>query len=479
VSDKTQDVLLEAAHWHNINNRRTAQKLKLFSEASARFSKGLPPEFTELGLKRGADLMRQYGGGTISKGFVDVYPKKSEPVLVELPVNESTRLLGVELSADDVVALLKPLDFECEIQGDIIHVKVPYYRLDVRRPADLVEEVARMYNYDKIPNRLLEDALPPQFDNPNHRGKLRVKRLLNQMGLQEVLNYTLTNPKTVQNFDPKRSEVEPKNYVELENTLSSDRSIMRQTMLPTMLETAEQNWRFQDRVTMFEIGRVFHPVAGEVLPNEPTHLGIVMFGQRHEVSWVPHEGDLDFFDLKGAIEGVLNGLYITSFETKPGQHSSFNPGRCAELFIGENSIGIFGELHPRVAEAFDLEGRICAAELNLDALLKHVADIPTYTPPPRFPSIVQDVALVVDQAVPNIEIETLIHDMGQPLLNAIRLFDVYTGEHVAEGKRSLAYSITYQAEDRTLTDEDVTQVHEKIQQGLKDKLNAEIRGLDA
>ncbi len=477
VTDSTKDILLEAANFNFINNRRTAQKLKLFSEASNRFSKGLPPHLNELGLKRAADLMRQLAGGTIAKGFVDNYPKKPEPTVILLPGREATRLLGVELSVQEVADLLTPLGFECEIQGDDLNVTVPYNRIDVSLPADLVEEVARMLDYDKLPTRMLADVLPPQQANLALQGKLRVKQVLAQLGLQEIINYTLTNPKTVELSHPKGLKVNPEAFVQLENTLSSERSIMRQTMLPTMLEVAERNWRFQDRVGMFEIGRVFLPQPGEVLPHEPTHIGIILLGDRDELSWIQDEGKLDFFDLKGMVDGLLAGLNIHDADFKPTQHDMFHPGRCAELRLVEDAVGVFGELHPRVAEAFDLEGRVCAAEFTLDALIAHVPDIPDYTPPPRYPSVVQDIALVVDQSVPNDEVESLILDLGQPLLQTTKLFDVYTGEHVADGKRSLAYSLTYQASDRTLTDDEVTQVHEQIQKGLQEQLSAEIRGL--
>lgn len=477
VTDDTKDILLEAANFNFISNRRTAQKLKLFSEASNRFSKGLPPELDEYGLKRAAELMRQLAGGTIAKGFVDNFPNKPEPTVITLPGGEATRLLGVELSVQEVADLLTPLGFECETQDDAVKVTVPYYRIDVTLPADLVEEVARMLDYDKLPTRLLKDALPPQQANPALQGKLRVKRVLTQLGLQEVINYTLTNPRTVEKSNPQGRKVNVDAFVQLENTLSSERSILRQTMLPNLLETAESNWRFQDRISMFEIGRVFLPQPDEVLPHEPTHIGIILMGDRDELSWIQDEGKLDFFDLKGVVDGLMSGLNIHDADFKPTQHEMFHPGRCAELRLVDDAIGVFGELHPRVAEAFDLEGRVCAAEFNLDVLLAHIPEIPEYTPPPRYPSVVQDIALVVETSIPSDEIEELILDLGQPLLQTTKLFDVYTGEHVPEGKRSLAYSLTYQASDRTLTDEEVTEVHEQIQKGLQEKLSAEIRGL--
>lgn len=476
VSETTQDVFLESANFHYVNNRRTAQKLKLFSEASNRFSKGLPPQLTEYGLKRAAELMRTLAGGTIAQGFADNYPKPPQITAINLPAGEATRLLGVELDARQVVDLLTPLGFACEIQAESIRTTVPYHRLDVSLPADLVEEVARMIGYNNLPAHLLADGLPPQQNNPSLAGKLRTKNVLIQLGLQEIINYTLTNPKTVQRFDPQRGEVDPQDYVQLLNTLSSDRSMMRRSTLPNMLEIAASNRRFQERVAMFEIGRVFLP-TGEPLPEEPTHLGVVLFGRRHVTSWLDSEGTIDFFDLKGVIQGLLSGLGITNAQITKGAHPSYHPGRCAVLTLNGTTTGTFGELHPRVVEAFDLEGRVCAGEFNLDSLIGHIPEVPEHAAPPRFPAVVQDVAMVVAVTISNDAIEALIRELGQPLLKQTKLFDVYTGEHIPEGKRSLAYSLTYQAEDRTLTDEEVTGFHQKIQAGLQTKLNAEIRGL--
>ena len=478
VTDQTQDILLEAANFDYVNNRRTAQKLKLFSEASNRFNKGLPPELPELGLKRAADLMRQLAGGTVAKGFLDVYPKKPESKAIDLPVTEPSRLLGVELSPERLIELLNPLGFECALAGDHIRVRVPYYRLDVRLPADLVEEVARMLDYDKLPTTLLSDGLPQQRDNLTLKGKVKLKRTLTQLGLQEVINYTLTNPDTVGKMNPADKPIDPNDFVQLANTLSSERSLMRQSILPNLLETAERNWRFQNRVGVFEVGRVFLPQAGEPLPVEPTYLGIVMLGERQVSCWLNPDEKVNFFDIKGVIEGLLSGMGVKDFESKISVHPSYHSGRCADIYCADKQLGTFGELHPQVADAFGLEGRVCAAQLNLDQLLTLVPGVPDYQAPPRFPSVMQDIALVVDQTLPHTRVQALICELGRPLLSHAQLFDVYTGEHVPEGKRSLAYALTYQAPDRTLTDEDVTQVHEAIQKGLREKLNAEIRGLD-
>jgi len=476
VSERTMDILLESANFDYAGNRRTSQRLKLFSEASGRFSKGLPSQLTEHGLKRAAELMRQLAGGTITRGFVDVYPQKPKQAVVRLPAAEPARLLGVDLTMDQATRLLEPMGYTCRPEADALSVEVPYYRLDVSRPADLVEDIARMLDYDKLPTRLLRDALPPQQGHRPLELKLRTKAILAQLGLQEVINYTLTNPKAVQQFDPLRRAVNPADYLELANTLSSERTILRQSLLPTMLETLQRNARAQGRVSVFEVGHVYLP-KGEPLPKEPSHLGILMWGLREDVSWLQQQGQLEFFDLKGIIEKLVAGLGIQGAQHCPNHHPSFHPGRCASLQMGADDIGVYGELHPQVAAAFDVQGRVCAAEFNLDLLLTHVPAAQAYTPLPRFPAVMQDIALILDRQVPSDQVQALILELGQPLLTRAHLFDVYTGEHVPAGKRSLAYALTYQAPDRTLTDEEVSQLHRKIQQGLQEKLGAEIRGL--
>jgi len=473
VGEHTVDILLESANFNAVNNRRTAQKLKLFSEASSRFSKGLPPELAEHGLKRAAEFMRTLAGGTIAKGVAERYPLKPTTTVIQMHPSEPNRLLGTSLSTTEVVALLLPLGFGCEVRGERIEVTVPSHRLDVKLPADLVEEVARMVGYDKLPTRLLQAALPTQRANPALQGKLRVKHALTQLGLSEVINYTLTDAKTVQRFE--RSEVDPNRFVQLKNTLSSERSLMRRALLPGLLETAALNRRYQERVALFEIGRVFWN-QGDPLPEERSRVGLVLSGQRSQSAWLTQQGTFDFFDLKGVVEGLLQRLHVEAQTTK-GTHPSFHPGRCAELRSGDDVLGTYGELHPRVAEAFGLEGRVCAAEFELELLLECVPEKPDYAPPPRFPAVSQDVALVVDAHLPHAKIEALILELGKPLLRRVALFDLYTGDPIPEGKRSLAYALTYQASDRTLTDEEVATLHERVQAGLQEHLGADIRGL--
>jgi len=478
VGPHTTDILLESANFAPANNRRTAQRLKLFSEASARFSRGLPPELAEHGLKRAAELMRAWAGGTIDRGFVDAYPRKPKPTVVSLPASEPERLLGVRLAPEEIAEHLRPLGFACEVSAEQIEVTAPYYRLDVERPADLVEEVARMVGYDRLPVRLLADVLPPQRRNRDEEGARRVRRALTQLGLTEAINYALTHPSVPARLAPDGRPDAPEAFVCLANPLSQDRSVMRRALLPGLLECAAANSRFQARVALFELGRVYLPAEGEPLPHEPVRLGLVLWGRREEASWLAEEGEMDFFDLKGAVEGLLDTLGLAGARVERDAHPSFHPGRCARLDMDGTAVGYFGELHPRAAEAFELAGRTCAAEFELAPLLAGMREHGAYCPLPRYPAVAQDLALVVTDDVPAREVETRIRELGAPLLSALTLFDVYTGAPVPKGKRSLAYNLTYQAPDRTLTDDEVQRVHGKIVAGLQSAFDAQVRGVD-
>ncbi len=478
VGPHTADILLESAHFAPANNRRTAQRLKLFSEAGARFSRGLPPELAQHGLKRAAELMRTWAGGTIDTGFVDAYPRKPKPTVVSLPAGEPERLLGVRLAPEEIAEHLRPLGFECAVGDGSIEVTAPYYRLDVERPADLVEEVARMVGYDRLPVRLLADVLPPQRRNRDEEGTKRVRRALVQLGLSEAIHYTLTHPSVPARLAPDGQPEAPEAFVQLANPLSQERSVMRRALLPGLLECAAANSRFQARVALFELGRVYLPAEGEPLPEEPVRLGLVLWGRREQASWLAEEETVDFFDLKGAVEGLLRALGLTDGRFERDEHPTFHPGRCARLALDGTAVGHFGELHPRAAEAFELEGRVCAAEFELAPLLAGMRDHGAYRPLPRFPAVEQDLALIVSEDVPAREIEGRIRDLGAPLLSELALFDVYTGAPVPEGKRSLAFSLRYQAPDRTLTDEEVQRVHGKIVEGLQSAFDAQVRGVD-
>ena len=479
VSQSTTSVLLESANFDNLNNRHTAELLKLSSEASLRFGRGVPPETAVVAARRASEWMRQLAGGVIAAGIADAYPIKQSVRTIDLAPTEVGRLLGIAIARERIVTILDSLGFTCSPGSGStpIQVTVPYYRLDVDISADLIEEVARIVGYDNIPSTLLCDELPPQQRNSSLENEQRVRDILVGCGLTEVITYSMTNLESAARLDPQREPVDPADYIRLANPLTSEREYMRRSLMSSLLETARDNMRFTRRVPIFEIARAYLPQVDQELPDEPRRLGIVMTGPRRQVSRSTAADEaLDFYDLKGVVETLLDRLHVTDISFAPTEHSSFQSGRAARLVVGDREIGVMGEIHPLVRESFDLgTQRVCLLEVDLEALLAQVPSSYYYEPVSRFPAVTEDLALVVDEAVRAVQVRDAIARAGGQLLQRIELFDVYRGAQIPEGKKSLAYALTYQALNRTLTDKEVNKLRARIQRRLQKELGAELR----
>jgi phenylalanyl-tRNA synthetase beta chain len=480
VTEGTKNVLLEAANFNYINNRRTSQALKLYSEASARFGRGVPASMTIPAAKRATELMRQLGGGIVAKGACDVYPVRQEERVVEVSSNEVERITGVRIPDEAIIEILESLDFRCEKRGDVVYATVPDHRLDVSLSADLVEEVARIYGYDRIPTTLMGDELPPQERNESLEKEEFVRDVMVGCGLQEVITYSITNLQGVENLRPGGTPPRETEYIRLANPLSSEREFMRRTLMNCLLETVADNLRYKARLAIFEIGRVYDPVEGEVLPRELRRLGIAMTGPTDAPSWVRKEtGSMDFFDLKGVIEVLMRRLGIPEWHLEPAKSPTFHPGRVAQLHLGKEETGILGEIHPKVLDAFDLsqspQQPVCLAELDLELLLSHSRLTGELIPISRFPSLSEDLAIVIDEDIPAHRVQEVIHRAGGKFLVGAELFDLYQGPPIPQGKKSVAYSLTYRSLERTLTPDDVNRLRERILRALEKELQATLR----
>ncbi len=485
IGEQTRNILLESANFYFLSIRRTTQALKLPSEASLRFGRGIHPALAEPAARRASELMRLLAGGTVAQGMVDAYPRPARPVVIELTADEVERNLGIRFGPDEITRLLESLEFKCEVPSAApdrgpIRVTVPDHRLDCAYPADLIEEIARIYGYDRIPVTELADRLPPQRANRALELEEQVRDVLVTCGLQEVVTYSLTSLAREAALVPGRSEadLDPASYVVLANPISRERSVMRRSLLPGALEVAASNLRFRNRVAIFEVDEVFIPRPGQELPDEPRHLSLVMAGGRDDRHWLSLPGpDLDFFDLKGVVEALLERLHIAGAVYEPAEHPTFQPGRTARLRVGEVEIGFLGELHPVVRAAFDLpQMRVAAAELDLEVLLAQVPPAWFLRPISPYPAVLQDLAVVVDEAVPATTVHQILVEAGGFLLREARLFDLYRGEPVPPGKKSLAYALTFQAPDKTLSDEIVARQVGRIVARLRQELGAELRG---
>jgi len=493
VTPDTTDVLLESANFHFLNIRRTSRLLGLVSESSQRFGRQVDPELTVKAAARAAHLMAELGDGAVVPVIGDLYPGRKPQRVIQFDPAYATRILGVEIPTDEIVHILSSLEFRVSrpqvssspdnvkpemVQPETLTVTVPSHRLDVTRPVDLVEEVGRIWGYDRFPTTLMRDELPPQRANLRLEAARRVRDLLVGCGLDEVITYSLVNVEDEGKLRLQGPPPDPSAYLRLRNPLSAERAYLRQTLLPSLLHTVRENLRFLERVTIFEIGAVYLPVEGQTLPAEPRRLSIVMTGPREDRSWLEGQdrAPIGFYDLKGVVEALLTGLELEgTFE--PGDHSAFHPGRCARVSIGDNAVGVMGELHPLVREAFDLPAQpVCALEFDLDKLLASWGAVRSMEPISAHPPVYEDLAVVVDEDVPAVRVHDLIAQTGRALVRSVVLFDVYRGEQVGAGKKSLAYRLTYQADDRTLTDREVAKLRAKIVRRLERELGGTLRG---
>jgi len=503
VSETTTNVLLESANFDLVSIRQTMRALDLPSEASLRFSKGIHPEIVGPAAERAAFLLQEHAGGIVCQGMADTYPAKLPPQVIDLPAKEIRRSLGVEIPLDEASRVLTALDFKVEKKADALRVTTPPNRVDIQAGvADLIEEIARVHGYDRLPATLLADPLPEQTGNLDLEREEQVRDRLAAAGLQEVITYSLTTPEREAPLlqagfassvagvsDPGRGSEGAAaglteasySYVRLVNPISTERAAMRRTVLAGVLEIAAANLRHTDTVKLFEIGPVYLPKSGEKLPDEPRRLAIVLAGKRSKLFWQESSSgagpELDFYDLKGIVEGLANDLHLPSVNYRPANWPALHPGQSAELVVKDRAVGSFGVLHPKVAQSFDLGRRtVLAAELDLEALLAAIPARYAYQPVPRFPAALRDIAVVVDESMTGERVTGEILAAGGGLLKRAELFDLYRGPSIPEGTKSLAYALTYQADDRTLTDKEVDKAHQKIEARLKHVLKAAIRG---
>jgi len=480
VHPNTTSILLEAANFDFLNIRRSSQMLKLSSEAASRFGKRVDPELTVKALARAGQLLTELAGGTVRPVYGDVYPGKPQPRSIDLDPNYVNKLLGIEISVEEMARILRALEFGVAESGDktaLLHVTVPSHRLDVNIPADLAEEIGRVYGYDRLPMTLLRDELPPQRRNLALEGEETVRDILTGAGLDEIITYSIIDIADETRLRADQVPPNPADYIKVLNPLTSERTHLRRTLLPALLNTAGENLRFLDRVAIFELGRVFMPQPDATLPAEPRRLAALMVGPREPITWQPHDvTPLDFFDLKGVVETLISRLALRDVTWERGEHPAMHPGRTARLLVGGVDAGALGELHPVVRAAFDLpDVPVAVMELDLDVLLSDWGAAVSMHAISAQPAVYEDLALVVDDTTPAAQVAALIRQTGGRLLVDVRLFDLYRGQPIPPGKKSLAFSLTFQAPDRTLTDKDTRKLRGKIVRRLERELEATLR----
>ncbi|WP_369902341.1 phenylalanine--tRNA ligase subunit beta [Bacillus manliponensis] len=473
VDDDTVNVLIESAYFAGQTVRRTSKDLGLRSESSARFEKGIDPTRTFEAIQHAAALMAKYAGGEALEGVVEADNLKREERTVSVTVEKINRVLGTNISANEVGKIFTNLKFPfSEVEGTF-HVNVPARRPDITISEDLVEEVGRLYGYDHIPVTLPEGTMTRGMLNTVQTKRRKVRRYLEGAGLYEAITYSLTSAEKAKQYMVTPNEKAP---VNLALPMSEERSQLRLSLVPQLLEAVSyNNARKNDNVALYEVGSIFAPTVEGELPKERQHLAGVMTGLALNHQWQGEKKAVDFFVVKGILEGLFDVLGVASNVTyAQTKRDGMHPGRTADILLDGEVIGYIGQLHPEAQKQLDLK-ETYVFELSLAKLFAADAEETYYTTIPRFPSMTRDIAVVVNKDVKAGEMKRTIAEAGGELLKDVTLFDLYEGEKMEEGKKSLAFSMNYFDPERTLTDEEVTEAHSRVLAAVEETFGAELR----
>ena len=460
ILDDTTTVVFESANFNGTSIRQTALALGMRTESSGKFEKNLDPMMTVPAVQRACELVELLEAGDVMDGIIDIINYVPAPKTLPLEPEKINRLLGTEISKEDMVKYLNLL--EIPVEGDTI--QVPSFRPDLNLMADIAEEVGRSFGYNEIPTTTLKTATTGGY-SPEMQLEAKAGQLCRSLGYSEIITYSFVSP-TI--FDQIRIPADSplRNTLKIQNPLGEDTSVMRTVALPSMLDILARNYNYHNKsVKLYELAKIYLPVEGQVLPQEPKMLVLGTYGAGET-----------FFTLKGELEAILTGLRMpkatfTAVTTNP----SFHPGRCAMVSINGVDLGCMGQIHPLVAKNYGIDAEVYCAEIDFSKLMALQLPEPTYIPLPKYPAVNRDLSFVCDEAVTVAQAEAVITAAAGKLLRNVSLFDIYRGTGVPDGKKSLAFSLELRADDRTLTDADSEGVTSKVLTALADKLGAILR----
>ena len=456
----TAMVLFESANFNGTSIRRTATALGMRTDASSRYEKGLDPQNTFKAVQRACELIELLGAGEVVEGVIDVVPKEIKETTVKLEPEKINALLGTDIDEETMRKILLDLGFTLE--GDIIHV--PSWRGDVEHYSDIAEEVARFYGYNEIPTRFTGAISTCGGFTAEQQCERHIGQVCRSLGLDEIITYSFISPTY---YDKIRMPADSpmRDSLRILNPLGEDTSIMRTTVLPSMLEILTRNYNYRNKeARLYEIGRIYLKKP-DGTANEPKIVSLGAYGPK-----------MNFFVLKGWVEELLESLDIGDLRfAAERENPSYHPGRCARVYAGETEIGVLGQIHPEVAKNYGVDAELYCAELRFDALFALKGGIPVYKPLPKVPAVTRDIAVVCDAEIPVGDMIRCITANGGKYLCGCDIFDVYTGHHIAEGKKSVAFSLTMRAEDQTLTDDHAEETVKAVLDALKAEFGAVMR----
>lgn len=459
IMDDTTTIVFESACFDGSSVRTTARDQGMRTDASSRYEKGLDPNNCLPALERACELVELLDAGDVLDDIIIDDHSSHEQRRIPLETEWTNRFLNIQLTAEEMKAILKKID--CQFDGDTI--LVPTFRPDLEHKADIAEEIARFYGYNRIPSTPLRGDAQGKY-TPRQKFEDKISNTMLALGLSEIMTYSFLSPKAYDKIGmPEQDRL--RNSVTISNPLGEDTSIMRTTALPSMLDTLARNYNNRNgAVALFELASEYYPVEGQELPDEKTKLIAGLYGD-----------DCDFFTAKGMVEQLLDTLFISNYEFEASSNEyAYHPGRCAHIMIDDTVIGVIGEIHPKVAENYGINERILCFTLDVDSLFAHTQTDATYTPLPKFPAVTRDLALICDETIPVRILEKAITKGAGNLLETIQLFDVYQGEQIEGGKKSVAFNIVLRSAENTLAEEQVNSTMKKVMKELE-KVGANLR----
>ncbi len=474
VTESTVNILLESAYFDPVSVRRSSRVLNLSTDSSYRFERGTDIRGLVTALDRATQLILEIAGGIATKRS-DIYLKPFVPESIPVKFWKIEKILGIRIEPSRIQEILTALGLKTRISELLVTVTTPSFRHDLQTDIDVIEEIARLYGYEKIPSTLPKVSMKPADENRRWKFIKNIKELMRQSGYSEVINYSFLNPSALDKLRLSPEDIRRK-VLKIRNPLKKEEEMLRTTIIPAILDNVRFNVnRGEKSLSLYEISTVFLN-SGEKLPDEQLKMSAVYLKNRESCLW---QTDHDpFYDMKGAVERLLHELRVNNYsfiQDTSAVQPYVHPGKSCVVRVNDQDIGIIGTLHPEVAESFDISPETNILELDIDRLMESMPSKITFKPLPKYPYIERDIAVIIPHDITSEAVESVILDNESDIIESVNLFDVYTGKPIPKGRKSLAFAIRYRAGDRTLTDTEVNELHAKILEKLKESLQAELR----